>query len=188
MAFNISEFKGELTYGGQRTTLFDVQLTFPPAIGQTAGRKFSFTCQGTELPESSVGVTRVAYKGRALPYAGDRRFEPWQVNIINDEDWIVRDTFENWSNMINARERNIRQTATSHPFHYKASGIVKQYSKVNDLTPIRYYEFKDIWPVTVGGIAVSWDGIDQIQTFGVRFEYNWWDKAGPTVSGAFTAS
>lgn len=188
MGFNISEFRGELTYGGQRTTLFDVQLTFPPLIGQGAGRKFSFTCQATETPESNVGVIGVAYKGRRIPYAGDRQFGSWQVNVINDEDWAVRNAFEDWSNMINARERNIRQTPTSHPYHYKAKGLVKQYSRVNDNTPIRYYEFTDVWPSSVGGMQLTWEGIDQIQTFGTRFEYTWWDKAGPTVSGAFAAS
>lgn len=188
MGFNISEFKGELTYGGQRSTLFDVQLTFPPAIGQSAGRKLSFTAQGTELPESSVGVIRVGYKGRMLPYAGDRQFGPWNISIINDEDWVVRGAFEEWSNMINARERNIRQTPTSQPFHYKASGIVKQYSRVNDQVPTRYYEFKDIWPASLGGIGLNWEQQDSIQTFPVRFEYNWWDVAGPTAAGRFTNS
>lgn len=188
MSFRVSEFKGELTYGGQRTTLFDVQLTFPPLIGQGAGRKFSFTAQGSEIPDSNIGVIRVGYKGRMLPYAGDRQFGSWNVNVINDEDWLVRNSFEDWSNMINARERNIRQTPTSHPYHYKASGLIKQYSRVNDQTPIRYYEFKDVWVSSLGSMAVNWDGVDQIQTFGVRFEYNWWDKAGPTAAGAFSAS
>lgn len=188
MSFAISEFRGELTYGGQRSTLFDVQLTFPPLIGQAAGRKFSFTCQATETPDSTVGVIPVAYKGRRIPYAGDRQFGSWQVNVLNDEDWVVRNAFEDWSNMINARERNIRQTGTSHASHYKAKGIVKQYSRVNDSTPIRYYEFVDVWPSNVGGMSLNWGELDGIQSFSVRFEYTWWDKAGSSVAGQFAAS
>jgi len=188
MGFNISEFKGELAFGGQRPTLFEVQLTFPAAIGQGAGKKLSFTAQGTELPESTVGIISVGYKGRMLPYAGDRQFAPWAINVINDEDWVVRNAFETWSNMVNARERNIRQTATSAPSFYKASGIVKQYSRVNDQIPTRYYKFNDLWPTTIGGIGLSWDQQNSIETFQVRFEYNWWDVAGPSVAGNFSNS
>ena len=38
---------------------------------------------------------------------------------------------------------------------------------------LRSYKFFDIWPVTVGEIAVSYDTTDDLETFDVTFRYQY---------------
>ena len=43
--------------------------------------------KAAEIPASNLGNIPVPYRGRVLPVAGDRTFDPWTVTIINDTDF-----------------------------------------------------------------------------------------------------
>jgi len=172
MAFNINEFKSQLTGGGARPTLFQVQITNP--ILATADVKLSFMVKTAAIPGSSVGGFGVPYFGRIVKYAGDRVFEPWPVTVINDEDFAVRNAMEAWSNAINSHDSNTRAL----PQTYKSNGIVTQYSK--DGRALRTYVFEGMYPSTIDSIPLSWAETDTIEEFGVTFEYDLWRVEGIT--------
>jgi hypothetical protein len=44
----------------------------------------------------------VQYFGRELKFAGNRTFADWTLNVINDEDFVVRNAFERWMNGLNS--------------------------------------------------------------------------------------
>jgi hypothetical protein len=182
MAFNINDLRANLNLGGARPTLFNVNLTLPGGVGSSAAaRKFTFTCEGAELPASQVGLISVPYFGRIVKFAGDRTFNPWTVTVVNDEDFLVRDAMEAWSSLINTRVTNLRDASSSSPTLYKSSADVTQFDRTGN--PIRIYTIQGMWPREIEAIQLSWGQQDQIERFRVTFEYDWFDVSGTTGTG-----
>ena len=92
MAFNVNQFRTQLTGDGARPNLFEVRLTFPgyASSGASASAKSSFMVKTAALPGSTLGMVTVPYFGREVKVAGNRTFADWSVTIINDEDFLIR--------------------------------------------------------------------------------------------------
>jgi len=172
MAFNINEFKSQLTGGGARPTLFQVQILNP--VDPTADFKIPFMVRAAGIPASTVGSYEVPYFGRQVKYAGDRTFEDWTVTVINDEDFAIRNALEAWSNAINTHDGNIRAL----PQDYKSNAIITQFSK--DGSALRSYVFEGMFPISIEGIEMDWSSTDAIEEFTVTFQYDFWKVEGAT--------
>ena len=179
---NITEFRSRLTGGGARSNLFEVSIDFPDlAIDKRlVTDKVPFLVKAAEIPASNLGNIPVPYRGRVLPVAGDRTFDPWTVTIINDNDFIIRDAMEKWSNSINDL-----QTAqgTINPEVYQRSALVKQLSRQgtgpgDDEKILRTYKFEGIYPNTVSSIPLDFGATDQIEEFQVTFNYLFYEVVG----------
>lgn len=178
MAFNINDMRSQLVTGGARPTLFQVRLQNP---ANSAGDvKFPFMCTATQIPASTVGTIPVLYFGREVKFAGDRTFEPWNVQVLNDEDFLIRNALEEWSGNLNKHEGNIREYDA--PLQYKSTAQVIQYSKTG--VPIREYTFHGIWPTQIDPIDLDWSNQNAIELFGVTFEYDWWSVSGGSTGNA----
>ena len=184
---NITEFRSRLSGGGARANLFEVEIAFPEELVidlNLVTDKVPFLVKAAEIPASNLGNIPVPYRGRVLPVAGDRTFDPWTVTIINDTDFQIRDAMEKWSNSINDL-----QTAQGSvdPAVYQRSALVKQLSRegANPGDPekvLRTYNFEGIYPNTVSAIPLDFGATDQIQEFQVTFNYLFYEVAGPTGS------
>ena len=177
MAFNVNEFrKLGLTNGGVRPTLFDVVIS--PNIGEDSATltKFTFTCEASEIPDATISAVPVSYFGRIIKLAGDRTYQDWNVTVINDEDFSVRNMFEAWSNQINQYVGNIKLSKGNS--YKNGSALVTQYGKSGE--KLRSYEFVGIFPTVVSNIGLSWNSQNEIQRFGVTFSYDYWV---PLVNG-----
>ena len=173
---NIQEFRSRMTGGGARSNLFEVEITFPDGIGiseSSVSDKVPFLVKAAEIPASNLGNIPVPYRGRVLPIAGDRTFDPWTVTIINDTDFLIRDAMEKWSNSINDI-----QTAqgTINPEVYQKSARVFQKSREGNgpsdtEKDLRIYKFEGIYPNVVSSIALDFGATDQIEEFQVTFNY-----------------
>lgn len=178
MAFNINEFtKRGLELGGARPTLFSVVLTIPSnitaiigGISRDAEEKFTFTCKATAAPASSISAIDVNYFGRTIKVAGDRTFQDWNVTVINDEDFLVRDTFEAWHNAINTIVSNKKLVVGNS---YTGTGLITQFDKNGQ--PIKAYNIVEAFPTNISDMALSWDSQNTIQEFGVTFAYNYFE-------------
>ena len=176
MAFNINDFKSRgLTLGGARPSLFQVSIN--PNIGEdpTAVEKFVFTCRASEVPAATIDPVNVPYFGRQIKLAGDRTFADWTVTVMNDEDYIVRNMFEDWSNKINQFVGNLKLLEANA--YKNTDATVTQFSK--DGSPIREYRFVGIFPTSVSNMALDWDNTNAIQTFDVTFSYDYWVPVAP---------
>ena len=181
---NITEFRSRLAGGGARANLFEVEIAFPEELGinlTDISDKVPFLVKAAEIPASNLGNIPVPYRGRVLPVAGDRTFDPWTVTIINDTDFIIRDAMEKWSNSINDL-----QTAqgTINPEVYQKSALVKQLSRegANPGDPekiLRTYNFEGIYPNTVSSIPLDFGATDQIEEFQVTFNYLFYEVVSP---------
>ena len=179
---NITEFRSRLSGGGARANLFEVEIAFPEELVidlNLVTDKVPFLVKAAEIPASNLGNIPVPYRGRVLPVAGDRTFDPWTVTIINDTDFQIRDAMEKWSNSINDL-----QTAQGSvdPAVYQRSALVKQLSRegANPGDPekvLRTYNFEGIYPNTVSSIPLDFGATDQIEEFQVTFNYLFYEVA-----------
>ena len=174
MAFNINEMRAGLALGGARPTLFQVQITNP--INNAADVIAPFMIRSTSLPSSTINPIEIPYFGRKIKIAGDRTFDSWAVTVMNDEDFRVRHTMEQWHNQINSLQTNLNLNSDSSPLAYKSTALVTQYGKSGDT--LRRYKFNGIFPAEISTIDLDWDSTDQIETFSVTFAYDWFEVDG----------
>lgn len=183
MAFDATKFRSHLEYGGARPNLFEVKLSFP-AEGQTSGAdtEFTFMCRAASLPAMLVGTANLQYFGRTVKFAGDRQFEDWSVQVINDEDFLVRNAFEAWQNrmaLIDHNTNQIETMCTPNMAAYYVDITVTQLGKdgglCSTISPdgLKTYTLKNAWPTMIGPIELAWDANDQIEQFSVNFAYDY---------------
>jgi hypothetical protein len=116
MAFNVNQFRSQMTGDGARPNLFEVTLPFPAfSAPGTAQQKTTFMARSAQLPGSTLGIVPVNYFGRELKFVGNRTFADWTINVINDEDFVIRNAFERWMNAINSHSLNVRNPAAQTP-------------------------------------------------------------------------
>ena len=184
----LSQFKSKLIGGGTRPNLFEVSIpTFPSAISEawSAGDDaengiFKFLCKASVLPASNLGSIEIPFRGRTLKVAGDRTFDDWTVTIINDEDFKLRTAFERWSNVMSRLDD---ATGVTNPTSYMTDGYVQQLGRGDSIgatgneggesSVLRSYKFFDVFPITVGEIALSYDTTDTLEEFDVTFRYQY---------------
>lgn len=177
MAFDIDAFRSNgLISGGARPSAFEVNITFPAEIADSkTNQTHRFLIKAASLPASDLGVVDVPYFGRSVRYAGDRTFGAWQVTVMNDEDFGLKNAFERWHAGINSIVPNVMIEGWK-PANYKLSAIVKQYSKAGPIggNITKAYYFDGLFPTKVGGIELDWSSKDQIEMFNVEFSYDFW--------------
>ena len=175
MAFNVAEFRANLVGDGARPNLFQVSLTFPTVAdnGVTASQKTTFMAKTAQLPGSTVGTVSTHYFGRELKFAGNRTFTDWTLQIINDEDFTIRNSIESWMNAINSHAGNVRNPGALGPSGYTVDATVTQFSKTGD--PLKTYKFVGLYPLDLAAIDLDWGTNDTIEEYGVTFAYQWWE-------------
>lgn len=166
----IDDFKSRLTGGGARANMFKATVNFP---GYAEGdvELTSFLCKAAQLPASILAPVEIPFRGRKLIMAGDRTFEPWNITVINDTDFKVRDAFERWSNGINQHEANV---GIANPNDYMADMIVEQLDKEGKA--VKRYDFRGTFPTNIGAIDLSYENENQIEEFTVELQVNYWES------------
>ena len=181
MSFKIDTFVSHLKQGGALGSLFECSVT--GAKGSGAGdteSEFKFMCKEAVLPASTIEAGTVTYMGRALQIPGNRAAAQLNTTVYNDEDMAIRNTIENWMEMLNSHRTNSRNTGMAGFKSYTGSLRVKQLSK-EDVGSVKTYEFIDAWPSACAEVPLSWE-TNEIQTFAVTWEYNYW-KSGESGTG-----
>jgi hypothetical protein len=178
---NITQFKSRLSGGGARANQFKVILQRFPSGADDVTDDLSFLCKSTVLPGQSITATVVDFRGRQIKLAGDSRaFEDWQMTIINDTTFNIRNSFEQWMEKINNMSTN---GGATNPIDYQTDIIVQQLDR--DENVLKTYTLINAFPVGLGEIAVSYDTNDTIEDFTVDFAYEYY-TAQIGDGGAFT--
>ena len=105
MSIKLERFTKKFT-GGARPNLFQVSATEGPMIG-TIDEDLQLLCQGASLPSATFGEIIVPYMGRQHKIPGNRTYDTWDLTIINDIDFTIRDAFHDWQETINDPSKNI---------------------------------------------------------------------------------
>ena len=165
----VDDFKSKLRGGGARPNLFKATINYPGYANGDA-ELTSFLCETAQLPGSTIGTIVVPFRGRQLKMAGDRTFAPWAVTIINDTDFNVRNAMERWSNGMNAHSAN---TGLTSPIAYEADLFIEQLDK--DGSVLKKYTLRGAFPTEIAPIDVSYASVDEIERFGVTFEFQYFE-------------
>ena len=180
---DITKFRDKLNKGGARSNLFEVEIKDIPGGGEDVQDEVRFLVKAAEIPASNIGNIPVPFRGRVLPVAGDRTFDPWTVTIINN-DFKIRDSMEKWSNFINDM---VLANGSVDPESYQKSALVKQLSRdaaSGDKPEIlRQYNFIGIYPNVISNIPLDYGATDQIEEFQVTFNYLYWTVGGTNEAG-----
>ena len=183
---SISDFKSALIGGGARPNLFEVELTtLPDGVSGWDAEIFRFMCKGASLPPQTIASIDVPFRGRIFKVAGDRTIDPWTVTVINDENFLLRNAFENWTQQIADLSTNIGATL---PESYMTNAKVYQLGRGSKASStnssgernvvLKEYEFVDIFPTSVSAIDLSYDTGDTIEEFTVEFAVQSLNLAG----------
>ena len=188
----ISEFKSRLLGGGARPNLFEVELTAMPASVALPwqAERFGFLCKAAQLPGMNIANIDVPFRGRIFKVAGDRTIDNWTITVINDEDFLYRNAFEEWTQQIAALDDNMGST---NPSSYMVNAKVFQLGRGSELNSttnagdsnvvLKEYEFIDIFPINVGQIDVSYENTDTIEEYTVEFAVQSYKVKGASQAG-----
>ena len=200
MAHSLTDFKSKLVGGGARPNLFEVEMTksnLPSGIAQLDDDVFKYMCKAANLPATNVAAIDVPFRGRTFKVAGDRTFDNWTITIINDTDFKIRRTMEEWAQFVAQYQE---ASGGTNPADYMTSATVRQLgrlksnigygegnSKGSGLETIAVYKFADIFPTNISAIDLSYDTTDTVEEFTVEFTVNYWypeSKDGATGNNA----
>jgi len=185
---SIDSFKARLVQGGARPNLFEVEMDFPSGVGifddEIENTTHRMMIKGAQLPASNIQEVVVPFRGRQLKVAGDRRFDPWTITVINDGDFKLREAFERWANFIIKVSDG---SGTINPTDYFANWVVNQLGRADTdinvrgdqstakLPVLRRYKMHGCWPSLVSPIELSYDTADTIEEFQVTLQVQWWE-------------
>lgn len=181
MAFNVDQFRTAMANDGARPNLFEVVLAFPQfvSLGSRASSQARFFCKTAFLPGSTIGAVTVPYFGREVKVAGNRTFQDWSITVINEEDFTIRNAFEQWHRGINGNVSNLRSPAaiSTSPAapgtSYAVDAEVYQYAKLGG-QPIKKYKFVGMFPNDITQIDLDWGSNDTVEEFSVTLSYQYW--------------
>ena len=188
---SITNFRDRLVGGGARPNMFEVNITLPEQIAPNGdiSQDMRFLVKAAEIPAANIGNIPVPFRGRVLPVAGDRTFDPWTVTIINDAQFNIRDAMEQWSNLINDLQFDVGDI---NPADYQTKAEVFQLSRQSQgsggqsagkggeiIQTLRTYNFEGIYPNAVSSIPLDYGATDQIEEFQVTFNYLFWTSDLP---------
>ena len=168
---NINDFKAKLAGGGARANQFKVTMPFP-GYAQVGGEieDLAFLCTTAQIPAMNVGLVNVPFRGRQIKIAGDRTFADWSITVLNDTNFKLRNAFERWQNGINNMTDN---EGLSNPVDYQVDAFVDQLDRNGNT--LKSYTLRGAFPVEVSDIALNYATNDEVETFGVTFQYQYFE-------------
>lgn len=171
---NIQGFRSSLKTGLVRPNTFRVDLTFPTYVtgGLDAANLGQFHCKAASLPERTISPVPVFYQGRSINVAGETDFQPWTIAVYN-EDFAVRNAFENWMNGINDLGDN---TGIVAPSQYTSDLFVNQLNRAGET--IKNYRLINAFPVQISPIQLDFEANNQVEIFEVTFVYDYYESSG----------
>ena len=196
----IADIRATLKGGGARPNLFEVSIPAKTGIfeytGNDSQNEAKILVKAAQLPASNVASIDVPFRGRIMKVAGDRTFDTWTVTVINDVDFALRNSFQNWMQKIN---QYADSSGEGNPDTYKSEATVTQLrraigtggdsgsSTIRDtngsgLQAAYKYDFKGIFPTNISAIDLSYDTADTIEEFTVEFQVDYWYPQGVTDS------
>ena len=168
---NINAFKAKLAGGGARSNQFKVTMPFP-GYAQVGGETedLAFLCRSTTIPAMNVGVVEVPFRGRKIYIGGDRTFDPWSITVLNDTNFKIRNAMERWQNGINNMSDN---EGLSNPVDYQVDAFVDQLDRNGNT--LKSYTLRGAFPTEVAAIDLNYGTNDEVETFGVTFQYQYFE-------------
>lgn len=179
MSFNVNLFTASLKLGGQRSSLFQVNITNP--VNGIADIQVPFMVKAAQIPASTLTTIEVPYFGRKIKVAGNRTFAEWTTTLLMDEDHLTRNAIEEWSNSINSFQGNLTKFGSASPSLYKSNAQITMFSKTG--VPLRIYNFVGLYPQDIQAVEMNWE-TDAIAETVTTWAYDYWYVSGGVTGRA----
>ena len=168
---NINDFKAKLAGGGARANQFKVTMPFP-GYAQVGGEieELAFLCKATQLPGMTITPINIPFRGRNIKVAGDRTIEAWQITVLNDTNFKLRNAFERWQNGINNMSDN---EGLTNPVDYQVDCFLDHLDRNGNT--IKSYTLRGVFPTGIAGIPLDYEEAGAIEQFEVTLEYQFFD-------------
>lgn len=166
--------------GGTRKNRFKVTGTFPNGAGGDAD-KLKYHVLSASLPNSTLGIVNFPYRGRLIPYVGDRIYEPWDVLVLDDRGSGLYQAFQGWSELINNHQTNEHAYGDDDSWFAGSAGgdaiqgsswLIEQLSLSGDV--IKKITLKSCWPGFISPLQFNMADTG-FNSFAVRLNYNYID-------------
>lgn len=170
----IDDFRAMLSGGGARPSQFKVMLTFPNWVN--AGKSASageFLIKAATLPATIITPIDVPFRGRIAKIAGEKQFMNWNITVLNDNDFLIRNALEVWSKGILDHSSTNGRLA---PASYTSDLIVQQLDR-NDIV-LKEYKMFNCFPQVVQEIQLDFGATTNIEEYPVEFSVDYWETAG----------
>lgn len=164
---NIQKFK-EVMGGGVRSNQFSVTMSAPETVSGVKSELITFLCHSASLPGSSIGTAQAYHRGRMVPLAGERQFNPWTITVYADQGMEIRTAFEKWSNYMNDYMNNSGETT---PINYKTDQLYVTLLDRNS-HGIKSYRLMGAFPTEISDVQLSWQANDQLAEFSITFTFD----------------
>jgi hypothetical protein len=168
MTFNANEFRSRLQYGGVRPNLFKINMTIPDSQG--ASEEISFMARAASMPAFVTGFADQYFFGRRVSFFGDREFQDWSVEIINDEDYVVRNALEAWQARGAETDWDTPYVENKQGMDLYSTITVTSYGKEGN--ELKSVQLVNAFPIMLGPLEYNWEENNRIQTFTADFRYD----------------
>ena len=169
---NINDFKAKLSGGGARSNQYKVVMPFP-GYAQVGGEieDLAFLCQGAELPGMAVAAIEVPFRGRAIKIAGDRSIADWNIKVINDTNFKLRNAFKRWMNGINNMTDN---EGLTNPVDYQVDAFVDQLDRNGNT--IKSYTLRGVFPSSINAIPLDYTAKGDLSETSITLAFQYFES------------
>ena len=163
----IDQFRKALG-SGHRSNQFMISVTLPSIyIKGDAQKNMQFICFASSIPEQALGNIQVNYRGLVANYAGDPvPAETWTVSCYNPTSFNLRKSLIAW-------KRAYQEEGTTHGLDEIVMATADIYLLGKNNNYLYQTTLYNVWPRTIGEIALSWDTQNQLSTFDCQFSYDY---------------
>lgn len=172
----IDQFRAYFAGGGARPSQFVVSINFPTWVTvPTPGQATQFLVKAASLPASIISPIEVPFRGRISKIAGERQFANWNVTVLNDNDFLIRNALEQWSNgILNHTQTNGRLAPTDYAIDLQVQQLDR-----NDKA-IKTYKFVNAFPQQISDIQLDFGNMSSVEEFQVEFSVDYWEVLSST--------
>jgi len=162
----ISTFKDEFD-GGTRPNRFEVLIPTP------SGDLQSLLVKAASIPEETIGILQIPFRGRVAKLPGDRAYAEWSFTVLDDTTHQLRAMMVQWHRTFNKHMENTpdaKETLGGGGKNYKIVTVKQLDMMGGDHTCVKLMVS---WPVSVGAIDLSYDTADQATEFTCTLAYDY---------------
>ena len=188
MAFSATKFKGNLSKagGGARPALYSVKINSAnPSVVSSLTSAETILVKAAALPASNIAPLAVNYAGRAYKWQGFRTYDIWNVTVINDESFSIRNKMMEWMRALSGKMDGTRNGKYGDPSKsntgtwFDGDATVTQLGTDGQVK--QNYTLYNLWPTELGEIAVDWSS-DIMEEYTIGFAYDYWSQGTGTSS------
>ena len=157
--------------GGFRKNRFLVTGRFPDDT--TDSPKLEFHVLAASLPSANLGIVNFPYRGRLIPYIGDRTYEPWIFQVLDDRGSGLYKKFHDWSEKINNHDTNEHAYEDDDSFE-EALSVDKWTIQQLDLSgnETKTITIQQCWPSYISPLEFNMAETG-FNSFAVKLRYNY---------------